>query len=92
MGCPSYFWHFWKLGPSEAIGGHGMSRLLLALWEFESLLDPDFSWDVQATFGTLGFRARVFRTFLRMPKLVLQLLGPCGWDPMAGTLWLGPLG
>ena len=46
VGCLSYFWHFWKLGPSKAIVTHGMSQLLLALLEVRPLLVLDFSWDV----------------------------------------------
>ena len=29
--CPSYFWHFWKLGPSWVLTFRWMSKLLLAL-------------------------------------------------------------
>ena len=74
-GCPSYFWHFCKLGPSWVLTFHGMSKLLFALLEVGSLLGPDFSWDVQATIGTFGKLGPSWvLTFRGMSKLLLALL------------------
>ena len=42
------------LDPSRFLRFRGMSQLLLALLEVRSLSFLDFSWDVQATFGTFG--------------------------------------
>ena len=42
------------LGPCWVLTFRRMSQLLVALLEVRPLLVPDFSWDVQATFGTFG--------------------------------------